>query len=636
MTDAHPHGGNGRHPRALMCMSCLCLAAAGCASLPRQEARPPCVNVLDFGAMQDGVADATPAFQRALDAAAAAGGVVCVPTGKYRFDGVLDIPANVCLEGVWRAPVRGEPPDRHGSVLLACAGKGDADGTPFLTMNENSLLKGVTIFYPEQVRADPPVPYPWTVRGNGKDNIAILDVTMVNPYQAVDLGTKACGRHLVRNLHAYPLFRGLYVNQCYDVGRLENIHFWPFWDIDPNSPLWEFTKQHATAFILGKTDGEMAVGLFCIFYHVGMHFIDGPVYDAKGNLTGYAGGSGMYTNCYLDVSPCAVKADAVMDTAGVCFVNGSIMSRVAVGPKNRGPVKFVGCGFWATRDLASHATLAGRGSVIFDACQFNDWDRAERGAPCIDANNSRLIVSACDFPATRDGCQVLRLGPRVRSAVIMGNTMPGGVNIVNDAPPQADIQMGLNAAGPKPNYIVEWLALGPFSNPETPGAAPPRPCRAGIDIDYLEALGGEKGAVLTPDARVAYTDGDGATRRATVRVLRADDRHCLDFHALYEEDRRVAYAFAYVYSDRTQTAGFDAGFNDGGKVFVNGMEAYRRFTPQGAQCVPGLDLFEAELEPGWNRVLVKVEDGGGARWEFTFEAYGEDGAPLRSATELPE
>lgn len=594
-------------------------------------------TVIAFGAAPDGTTDSTVAFQRALDAVARqGGGVVHVPAGRYRIEGTLDIPDHVCLEGIWRAPVRGEPPDRHGSVLLAFAGKGDADGPPFLTLNENSVLKGLTVFYPEQVRANPPVPYPWTVRGNGKDNIAIIDVTMINPYQAVDLGTKPCGRHLVRNLHAYPLLQGLYVNQCYDVGRLENIHFWPFWDVDPNSPLWEFTRQHATAFIMGKTDGEMATGLFCIFYKVGMHFIDGPIQDAEGNVTAYAAGSGMYTNCYLDVSPCAVKVDAVMDTAGVCLVNGSFMSRVVVGPKNRGPVKFVGCGFWATRDLASHATLEGRGAVIFDACHFNDWDRAALGAPCIDANNSRLIVSACDFPTARDDHQVLRLGPRLRSAVIMGNTMPGGVNIINNASPQADIQIALNAVGPKPNYITEWLALGPFPNPETVGAEPAQPCRAGIDIDYLQELGGEAVAVLTPETSVAYTDVDGVVRKAGVQVLHADDRHCLDLHALYKKSRRVAYAFTHVYSERAQTAYFDAGFNDGGKVFVDGVEVYRRFTPEGVQCVPGKDPFEARLHPGWNQVLVKVEDGGGARWEFIFEAYGENGEPLRAVTNAQE
>ena len=42
-------------------------------------------NVTAFGAMGDGVADDTPAFQEALDAAAAAGGVtVHAPAGTYR------------------------------------------------------------------------------------------------------------------------------------------------------------------------------------------------------------------------------------------------------------------------------------------------------------------------------------------------------------------------------------------------------------------------------------------------------------------------------------------------------------------------------------------------------------------------
>lgn len=589
-------------------------------------------HVMDHGAKGDGIADDTAAFQAALDAAAAdGGGVVKVPTGAFLIRGNLVIPDNVALEGIWRAPVRGEPPAQGGTVLLATAGQGESDGKPFIEMHMNSVLKGLSIFYPEQIRANPPHPYPWTVQGAGKDNIAILDVTMVNPYQAVDLGTKPNGRHLIRNLYAYALYQGVYINQCYDVGRLENIHLWPFWDIDPQSPLWAFTKENATGFIIGKTDGEMAHSLFCIFYKVGIHFIDGPIYGDKGQIVSYEAGSGMYTNCYLDVTPCAVLVDAVMDTAGVSFVNASIMSKVIVGPKNQGPVKFTGSGFWATGDLDSHAALEGRGTVFFESCHFNDWDRKRQGAPCIDANNRRLIVTGCDFPTNRDDHQLIRLGPRVRSAVIVANGMPGGAHITNNAPKQADIQIGLNAVEPKPNYITEWLVLAGFPNPETPKPVDGAPARAGYDTDYLPALGGEANAVIKPDTVVGFTDGQGQSHQVMAKKLRGDARRFINLRRAWDESHRVAYAFTYIYSEREQTAYFDAGMNDGGKVYVNGEMVYSRFTPIGQQCKPGMDLFEASLKKGYNPILVKIEDGGGSRWEFVMEVYGVDGDPLRTA-----
>ena len=614
---------------ALLLGLCLRLAVAD-AENPTRGMR----NVSDFGAVGDGVADDTAAFQAAMDAVHAdGGGVVQIPTGKFLIRGHLVVPERVALEGVWRAPVRGEPFDA-GSTLLAVAGKGEPEGEPFIKMSGSTVLKGLTIFYPEQVRANPPLAYPWTVQANGpSDNIAILDVTMINPYQAVDLGTYPAGRHTINNLHAYPLFRGLYINQCYDVGRIENIHFWPFWDIDPESPLWEFTKQNAEAFILGKADGEMGHNLFSIFYKVGMHFIEGPIYDEKREITGYAAGCGMYSNCYMDVTPCAVLVDAVMDTAGVTFTNASIMSQVVVGPGNRGPVKFTASGFWATSELASHAVTEGRGTVLFEGCHFNDWDRARKGAPCIDANNRRLLVTGCDFPTNRENHQIIALGPRVRSAVITSNLMPGGVNIINHAPKSADLQIALNAVEPKPGFVEEWLSLGPFPNPAVEAPAPGEPSRAGIDTDYLEALGGEANARFRPDTELEFGDGPGA-RRLRVQPLRADERHFLNLLGLYKQGAGVAYAFTWLNADSDQMAYFDLSLNDGGKVFVNGQEAYRRFSPLGMQCRPGTDLFEAPLKAGPNAVLVKIEDGGG-RWEFVFEAYGEDGEALRGSLEFP-
>ena len=90
---------------------------------------------------------------------------------------------------------------------------------------------------------------------------------MVSSFQAVDFGTFVCGRHYVDGLYAHALKMGIFVDQCYDVGRLNNIHFWPFYDLDPKSPLWEYTRTHGTSFKFGRTDGELVSNCFSIFYH---------------------------------------------------------------------------------------------------------------------------------------------------------------------------------------------------------------------------------------------------------------------------------------------------------------------------------------------------------------------------------
>ena len=185
------------------------------------------LNIRDFGAVGDGVKDDTEAFMAAMGAAAQAGNyAVFVPRGRYLIKGTLEVPANVRLEGVFDAPSGRNWHD--GSVLLAVAGAGEPKGKPFITLQQSCTLRGLTVFYPEQKMKNPPVPYPWTIRGQG-DNISLLDVLLVNPYQAVDFGTLAAGRHFISGLYGQPLYRGLFIDQCYDVGRIENVHFWPFW-----------------------------------------------------------------------------------------------------------------------------------------------------------------------------------------------------------------------------------------------------------------------------------------------------------------------------------------------------------------------------------------------------------------------
>ena len=584
-------------------------------------------SVLEFGAIADGETDDTAAFEQALDAAAAdAGGVVAVPAGKYLIKTNLAIPPNVTLEGVWRAPVRGIPYDA-GSTLLAVDGRGHPDGQPFITLSTCSVLKGLSIFYPEQVKANPPHAYPWTVRAApNTDNCTILDVTMVNPYQAVDFGTHATGRHYINRLYGYTLYRGLYINQCYDVGRIENIHSWPFWDIDPNSPLWTFTREHATAFIIGKTDGQMAFNCFSIFYRVGIHFIAGPI--AGGGKA--EPGSGVYTNCYMDVTPCAVKVDQVAPDSGVSFLNGMLMSGVEVGPDNRGPVKFTGCGFWAVRGLERHARLQGKGTVIFNSCHFSNWDQRHEGTPCIDADNAQLIVTSCDFNTEREGLYKVGLGPRVQAAVISSNLMGYGVLIDNKPPQSADIQIGLNASVEPCGVIPECLILGPFPNPKIDDPAEDPVSRQGYNIDYLAAIGGEAAAVLTPKTAVTYDDGQGHTGQAQTQTLGLTRDRRVDLKKAFPQGKGVAYAFCYLVSERDQTARLELGTNDCSKVWVNGALVHAHWNETGDSSRPGTHFFEAPIHKGLNAVLVKVEDAGGRLWEFVLEAYDADGSALKT------
>ena len=412
------------------------------------------LNVRQFGAQGDGVTDDTAAFQKALDKAGrAGGGSVQVPVGNYLIKTHLTIPRSVALEGVWSIPhiaIKMQSPNPKfdqtwlsGSVLLAVEGAGQAEGKPFITLHSNSTVKGLTIYYPQQKADQAPIPYPWTIASAGGDNTSILDCLLVNPYQAVDFGTRPAGRHFIRNLYGQPLFKGLFIDKCFDVGRCENIHFWPFWTghvVGSLNATDEWVMKNGTAFILGRSDWEYVTNCFAISYKVGIHFLK----------TSEAGpGNYLLTQSGADCSDIAVLAEETQGHSGVSFVNSQIFGRIVIGEQNQGPVRFTGCGlFGASGKIESQEMIRidGRGKVSFENCSIYAIDSNPKCEYLIHAAGGRLGISNCTFINCRNTVQNLTplvLDEKVISAVIAHNEFYGSKQIVNNAKQAVIIESNL-------------------------------------------------------------------------------------------------------------------------------------------------------------------------------------------------
>ncbi|NIM81419.1 MAG: hypothetical protein GTN53_24520 [Candidatus Aminicenantes bacterium] len=377
------------------------------------------INVCDFGAKGDGVTDNTPYFQQALDSLKEKGGIVFVPSGHYLVNGTLTVPPGVTLEGTFRnAP----PRSLAGSVLLAVFGKGKPDEKPFIMLNTNSTICGLVIHYPEQIAANPPLPYPWTIRGHG-DNCSIKNCLLVNSYQAVDFGTYPCGRHHIDGLYGRPLYRGLYIDKCFDVGRVSNVHFWPFWE-SQSRELRTFQEKNAAAFIIGRTDWQYMLNCFCLWYAIGYQFITSPE-------KGTGSGNVMLTNCGSDLGPTAIKVEEVQNHAGISFVNSQFMGAVILENTNHGPVKFTSCGFWGVERANALVYNRNSGRTAFSNCQFYWWDRNTDGYPAILSQNGDLTVMGCEFGDV--GKIGIFLSKGIRTAVITGNTFRSKKAIINKA-----------------------------------------------------------------------------------------------------------------------------------------------------------------------------------------------------------
>lgn len=391
------------------------------------------VNVRDYGAQGDGVADDTAAIQAALEAAQKAGPVCFMPAGMYRVDGALTVPPGVTLKGA----SGGVPHSEHpiGTVLLAYGGKGQEDGPPLVTLRPNAVIREMIIHYPEQTLPDV-IPYPWTIRVDG-ELCQVSDMTLTNPYRAIDCGTRWNELHTIRNVFGCPLKMGVFINQCTDIGRIENVHFNPnFWTrmaLPPGFPggdIKAYLERNLIGFAVGRTDWEYISNCFVIFPRVGFHFGD----------FGHGGGNAVVTQSGADICPVAVRVDATQGHAGVQWVNGQFMGTVVVGEGNRGPVKLTNCGFWPVPETRQQVQKAGPSTLILNACHFAGWDAADSGEACIAASGGRLVVTGCEFMESK---LAVSLEPGLKAATVTGNLFRGEGAVRNTS--DADVQVGLNA-----------------------------------------------------------------------------------------------------------------------------------------------------------------------------------------------
>lgn len=391
-------------------------------------ANPDPYSVRDFGAKGDGQTDDTAAFQKALDAAGkAGGGVVYAPRGNYFFAGHLSVPPAVTLKGVWESvPAHngirdaGLPkPTDDGTTFLVTESAGNEGGPPFITLNHNSTLKGVVIYYPHQDPAEEPKPYPYAIAMRGK-NPAVLAVELLNPYNGIDASRNE--RHLIRDVHGQPLRRGIFVDAIYDIGRIENVHFNPWWSMKPR--LFQWQMRHGEAFIFGKSDWQYVFNTFCFGYNVGYKFIQTKSGDCNGNFLGI-GADDCFTA--LEVEQCSRIGLLISNGEFVSF-NGPDPTMIRVGTNNVGSVRFVNCAFWGPCNQI--AKIAGKGTVGFGDCTFVQWDRNSEGRAAIQAEGGNVLVRGCEFQENKPQ---VTLGAGVRRAVITGNIVRGKLNVANES-----------------------------------------------------------------------------------------------------------------------------------------------------------------------------------------------------------
>ena len=368
------------------------------------------LNVMDYGAKADGETNDQPAFVAAFKAATEQGkAIVYAPAGRYRMQAPVIVPAAVTLRGDYQGQGR-----QKGTILIVDCGKGEEQGTPFMILAGGSQARGLAFEYPEQsADATEPVPFPWTIKGNGDSRIE--DIYLHNSYRGINLD----GAHanLVRNVWGEPLRVGINVDHCYDISRIENVHFWPYFTL--GKPLRNWVQANGVAFQFGRSDWQYCHNVFSFGYHTGFLFYPSQAIEEHN----YPGGTtnGNFVGIGADSCVIGIDVQAAFEI-GVSIHNGLFAPFAAVETRgvrmqasNNGNLTLTNCNFWAVTSVLAEVN---GGSLNMTACNIQEWAIHQPEKPAFVVNGGRLNVSSSSF--NKGGYLALLEGEKSR-ANFMGN-----------------------------------------------------------------------------------------------------------------------------------------------------------------------------------------------------------------------
>jgi len=215
----------------------------------------------------------------------------------------------------------------------------------------------------------------------------------------------------------------------------------------------------------------------------------------------------------------------------------------------------------------------------------------------------RMLAAVCTSLAGCGGVSAAPQAPLSERAAATTATVPAG----KADPPFAEPEN----LGP-----ARYWVLGPFATATADDA----------ERDYLAALGGEPEARLSAASAVAV--GADTLRAREV----ASKSHIVDLIEAFRApsgataqpdlNNKVAYAYGEMQAPKAMQALILFGSDDGASVWVNGQRVHRI---QSIRAVdPNSDRFEVPLLAGTNRILVKVDNGGGG-WGFALRIFDEEG-----------
>ena len=137
------------------------------------------------------------------------------------------------------------------------------------------------------------------------------------------------------------------------------------------------------------------------------------------------------------------------------------------------------------------------------------------------------------------------------------------------------------------DYITAWMLSGPYTRK---GKRGPKLFKISFPPEQ-------------PEAR------EQAKWRLVPAGVNRDKPWMVDLKKIIGGDHRAAYLRTNIWSPKNQSAQLELGSDDGLKVWLNGKLVHERNRERGLK--PGEDKVKIRLRKGWNRLLLKINQGKG-------------------------
>lgn len=228
---------------------------------------------------------------------------------------------------------------------------------------------GFTIYYPDVAANASVVPYPWTIALVQGNNAAVSDIELLNSYNGIS--AVGAARHYLARIQGQPTNMGIFIDQTYDIGRIEDVHFNPWFE--NSAPYYDWQYLHGIAFSIARSDWEYVFNTFAFGYAIGYQFIESTTGSCNGNFVGI-GADGILNNSVVVESA---------DPWGIDIVNGEFTAfqvykdlpfnapaQIVSLPSNGGVVSFTSCAFWGPAQNIARLDGKPAGGTRFDFLKF--------------------------------------------------------------------------------------------------------------------------------------------------------------------------------------------------------------------------------------------------------------------------